>query len=271
MVVQLRRLPEQLLESELFGHEKGSFTGAAVAKAGLFEIADEATLFIDEIGEMPAAMQAKLLRVLEDGSMRRVGSLRERRVNVRVITATNRNLAEEVLRQSVPRGSLLPDQHDDDRLAAAARAPRRHSALHRQVPRTRLGDLAGRGGEAGTIPLARQRSSIDQRHRTGEDSRGRSVDRRLRSSPGIERSAGDASFLVRARAKATLSDDLESLQKSKIVEVLDRVGGNKTRARGSWELPAGRFIGFSNATSSEMHRATIRRRDSYAITPTSPA
>ena len=96
MVVNCAALPEQLLESELFGHEKGSFTGAAAAKAGLFEIADDATLFIDEIGEMPAAMQAKLLRVLEDGSMRRVGSLRERRVNVRVITATNRILADEV-------------------------------------------------------------------------------------------------------------------------------------------------------------------------------
>jgi transcriptional regulator with GAF, ATPase, and Fis domain len=93
VVVNCAALPEQLLESELFGHEKGSFTGAGAAKAGLIEISDEATLFIDE---MPAAMQAKLLRVLEDGSMRRVGSLRERRVNVRVITATNRNLAEEV-------------------------------------------------------------------------------------------------------------------------------------------------------------------------------
>src|ERR1700674_1537172 len=94
--VNCAAMPEQLLESELFGHEKGSFTGATGAKAGLFEIADDATLFIDEIGEMPPAMQAKLLRVLQDGSMRRVGSLREYRVNVRLITATNRNLAEEV-------------------------------------------------------------------------------------------------------------------------------------------------------------------------------
>ncbi|MDA1017808.1 MAG: sigma 54-interacting transcriptional regulator, partial [Planctomycetota bacterium] len=74
----------------------GSFTGASVAKQGLFEIADGGTLFIDEMGEMPASMQAKLLRVLEDGSMRRVGSLQERRVNTRVISATNRNLAKEV-------------------------------------------------------------------------------------------------------------------------------------------------------------------------------
>jgi transcriptional regulator with PAS, ATPase and Fis domain len=89
-------LSETLLESELFGHEKGAFTGAVAAKPGLFEIADHGTLFIDEIGEMPGVMQAKLLRVLQDGSMRRVGSLQERRVNVRVITATNRDLAKEV-------------------------------------------------------------------------------------------------------------------------------------------------------------------------------
>ncbi len=89
-------LTETLLESELFGHEKGAFTGAVVAKPGLFELADGGTLFINEIGEMPGVMQAKLLRVLQDGSMRRVGSLQERRVNVRVITATNRDLAVEV-------------------------------------------------------------------------------------------------------------------------------------------------------------------------------
>lgn len=89
-------LTETLLESELFGHEKGAFTGAVAAKPGLFELADGGTLFIDEIGEMPGVMQAKLLRVLQDGSMRRVGSLQERRVNVRVITATNRDLSTEV-------------------------------------------------------------------------------------------------------------------------------------------------------------------------------
>ena len=96
VVINCAALPESLLESELFGHEKGTFTGAVSAKAGLFEVADGGTLFIDEIGELAGALQAKLLRVLEDGSMRRIGSVKERRVKVRIISATNRDLAAEV-------------------------------------------------------------------------------------------------------------------------------------------------------------------------------
>lgn len=96
VVVNCAALAEQLLESELFGHEKGSFTGAVSAKQGLFEIADGGTLFIDEFGEMSGGLQAKLLRVLEDGSMRRVGSVTEQKVDVRVIAATNRDLEKEV-------------------------------------------------------------------------------------------------------------------------------------------------------------------------------
>ncbi len=89
-------LTESLLESELFGHAKGSFTGATEARKGLFEVADEGTLFLDEIGDMPLAMQAKLLRVLEDGIVVPVGSNKSTTVNVRVISATNHDLAELV-------------------------------------------------------------------------------------------------------------------------------------------------------------------------------
>ena len=96
IAINCAALPETLLESELFGHEKGSFTGAVATKLGLFEVADGGTLFIDEIGEMPGSLQSKLLRVLEDGSLRRVGSLKERHVNVRLLAATNRNLQAEV-------------------------------------------------------------------------------------------------------------------------------------------------------------------------------
>ena len=96
VVINCAALPEPLLESELFGHEKGAFTGAASSKQGLFEVADGGTLFIDEIGELAPALQPKLLRVLEDGSLRRVGSLKERHVDVRIIAATNRDLTKEV-------------------------------------------------------------------------------------------------------------------------------------------------------------------------------
>lgn len=96
VVINCAALPETLLESELFGHEKGSFTGAINTKPGLFEVADGGTLFIDEIGELAGSLQAKLLRVLEDGSLRRVGSVKERRVRVRLIAATNRDMAKEV-------------------------------------------------------------------------------------------------------------------------------------------------------------------------------
>jgi transcriptional regulator with GAF, ATPase, and Fis domain len=89
-------LPENLLESELFGHKKGAFTSADADKKGLFEIADGGTLFLDEIGEMPLSLQAKVLRVLQEGTIRALGSTRERQVDVRIICATNRDLASEV-------------------------------------------------------------------------------------------------------------------------------------------------------------------------------
>jgi len=91
-------IPENLLESELFGHEKGSFTGAMQQKAGLFEVADNGTLFLDEIGELPPMMQVKLLRVLQEQEFRRVGGTKDIKVDVRVIAATNKDLAEAVSR-----------------------------------------------------------------------------------------------------------------------------------------------------------------------------
>jgi DNA-binding NtrC family response regulator len=89
-------LPEQLFESEFFGHEKGAFTGATVLKRGLIEAAEGSTLFLDEIGELPAPMQVKLLHFLENGRYRRVGSTRDRAADVRIIAATNRRLTEDV-------------------------------------------------------------------------------------------------------------------------------------------------------------------------------
>ncbi|HEX4541583.1 MAG TPA: sigma-54 dependent transcriptional regulator [Candidatus Acidoferrum sp.] len=99
-------VPAELIESELFGHEKGAFTGAAIRHLGKFEQADGGTLFLDEIGDMPVAMQAKLLRVLEEGEVERVGGDKPIKVNVRVLVATHRNL-EELVKQNAFRRDLF--------------------------------------------------------------------------------------------------------------------------------------------------------------------
>jgi len=104
IAINCSAIPESLMESEIFGHERGAFTGAAERRLGCFELADGGTLLLDEIGEMPAPTQAKLLRVLEDGKIRRLGSKSETSVNVRVLAATNREPE-----QAVSKGDLRHD------------------------------------------------------------------------------------------------------------------------------------------------------------------
>ena len=97
--VNCAALPAGLIESELFGHEKGAFTGAIGAKAGRFELADGGTIFLDEIGDLPLELQAKLLRVLQEGELERIGGIRTIKINARVIAATNRNLARQIAKR----------------------------------------------------------------------------------------------------------------------------------------------------------------------------
>src|SRR5579862_4113718 len=104
VAINCSAIPESLMESEIFGHEKGAFTGAAERRLGCFELADGGTLLLDEIGEMPAPTQAKLLRVLEDHKVRRLGSKSETPVNVRVLAATNKDP-----QQAVAQGQLRQD------------------------------------------------------------------------------------------------------------------------------------------------------------------
>src|ERR671922_396560 len=94
--VNCAAIPEELIESELFGHEKGSFTGATEKQIGKFELADRGTIFLDEVGDMSAKTQAKVLRVLQEQEVERLGSARTIKVDVRVIAATNKNLEQEI-------------------------------------------------------------------------------------------------------------------------------------------------------------------------------
>ena len=104
VAINCSAIPETLMESELFGHEKGAFTGAASRRQGCFELADTGTLLLDEIGEMPAVLQAKLLRVIEERAVRRLGSRKEIEVDVRLLAATNRQP-----QQAVSEGTLRTD------------------------------------------------------------------------------------------------------------------------------------------------------------------
>ncbi len=134
--VNCAAIPHDLLESEMFGHERGAFTGAAGSRHGLLTTADGGTIFLDEIGEMPGALQAKLLRVLEDGVVRPVGSDRGTHVNVRVIAASNVDLGAGGGEGRVSRGPLLSFAGGADRDCAAARAALRYPASDRTLSRT---------------------------------------------------------------------------------------------------------------------------------------
>ena len=228
VTINCAALPETLLESELFGHEKGSFTGAVGAKPGLFEVADGGTLFIDEIGELPGSLQAKLLRVLEDGSLRRIGSVQERRVNVRLLAATNRDLAAEVEAKRFREDLYY-----------------RINVMTLELPplRERRGDIRllvqhflGPGWEI--EPPALQ--AMEAYHWPGNVRQLiNAIDRakilcdreaiRLQDLPREVASPSGSPAASAARMMET-TDDLEAIQRSKVVEVLRREAGNKSKA-----------------------------------------
>jgi DNA-binding NtrC family response regulator len=230
VVINCAALPESLLESELFGHEKGAFTGAVGAKPGLFEVADGGTLFIDEIGELPGSLQAKLLRVLEDGSLRRIGSVQERRVKVRLLAATNRNLAKEVEAKRFREDLYY-----------------RINVMSLELPplRERAGDVAllvrhflGSGWEIDPAALSameryrwpgnvRQLINAIERAKILAESETITVGDLPREVSA--QGSGETPF-AEARAPREPVDDLAAIQRSKVVEVLRREAGNKSRA-----------------------------------------
>lgn len=225
VVINCAALPETLLESELFGHEKGSFTGAIAAKPGLFEVADGGTLFIDEIGEMPGSLQAKLLRVLEDGSIRRVGSIQERRVKVRLLAATNRNLADEV-----KAGRFREDLYYRINVMSLELPPLRERAGDTSLLIDHL-----LGPDWTIEPEARQLlvqypwpGNVRQLINVLERGKILADDHVVRVHD-LPREITHATASARP-ATIDVTDDLASLQRTKILEILQRERGNKSRA-----------------------------------------
>ena len=184
--VSCAAIPTALIESELFGRERGAYTGALSRQIGRFEAANQSTLFLDEIGELPLEVQVKLLRVLQERVIERLGSTQQIKVDVRIIAATNRDLEQAVTDGSVPRGSLLSPQRVPDRRAAAARARRGHPGAGVGVHRRVLAavrqddrvDLEGQPARAAGLLVAGQRPRAAQRHRARGDSRHRPAARR---------------------------------------------------------------------------------------------
>jgi DNA-binding NtrC family response regulator len=226
VVINCAALPETLLESELFGHERGSFTGAVAAKPGLFEVADGGTLFIDEIGELPGSLQAKLLRVLEDGSLRRIGSVQERRVNVRLLAATNRNLAQEV-----GAGRFREDLYYRINVMSLELPPLRHRKS--DIPLL-VHHFLGPGWEIEPAALeAMQRYAWPGNVRQLINALERAkilCDSETIRLGDLPREVTVPPTESNANVDPPLTDDLAQIQRTKVVEVLRRESGNKSKA-----------------------------------------
>ena len=227
-------MPHDLIESELFGYEKGAFTGAQATKKGRFELADGGTLFLDEIGELNLSTQVKLLRVLQEREFERLGSTETIRANIRLVAATNKDLEKAIAGGRVPRGSVLPAERVRDLRAAAARAEAGRAAagrsLRREVrPRARQegqADLDARHRHAGQLPLAGQRPRAGQRHRA----RRRALRRpgRARAPPAAD--AADGRGLRHRRRRSSLKDSLEAFEKDALQDALKSARGNRAKA-----------------------------------------
>ncbi len=241
VAVNCGAIPEMLLESELFGHAKGSFTGATADKAGLFEEADGGTLLLDEIGELPASLQVKLLRVLQDGEIRRVGANASRRVDVRVLAATNRDLAQEVergrfradlfYRINVVTLSIAPLRERTEDIAPLVRHFLVRHAERLGVPAPEISVAALRALEEHLWPgNARELENA--------------VERALVLSGGERVDAGHLPSTVSSRAPVALApaEDLSvkrqtaRLERELIQRALERTRGNRTRAAQLLEL-----------------------------------
>ncbi|MEK7337160.1 MAG: sigma-54 dependent transcriptional regulator, partial [Nitrospirota bacterium] len=231
VVVDCGSLPETLLESELFGHMKGSFTGATVNKRGLFEEADGGTIFLDEIADTTSTFQAKLLRVLQEGEVKRVGGNQPIKVDVRVVSATNKDLSESVkaktFRQDLYyRLAVLPlslpplrERREDIPLLVehfvVASCKR-----HRQSPRTVSSDVMQALSEAAWPGNVRELQHY--------------IERAVVTTTGPDLTCGDIVALgskpPEEGLRTVVRDAVSLTERTRIVEALGKTGGNRLRA-----------------------------------------
>ncbi len=224
-------VPESLLESELFGHVRGSFTGATQDRIGLFEAANGGTLLLDEVGEMPPALQVKLLRALQEREIRRVGENRVRPVNARVLAATNRDLAAEI-RAARFREDLYYRLRVVE-LRVPSLRERREDVL--VLARTFLESASGRTGRkvTGFTPAAAQRLlsySWKGNVRELENAVERAVVLTRRSRVDIDDLPQEIGLAVPEPLAATEVRTLEQVERDYIAAVLRTVGGNRSQA-----------------------------------------
>jgi len=235
MNITCSALPEQLLESELFGHERGAFTDARLQKRGLLETADGGTVFLDEIGEMVPALQAKLLRFLEEKAFKRVGGAQDIRVDARVVAATNRNLEDEVIQ-----GRFRSDLYYRLNVLPIALPPLRSHA--EDVPLLVEYYIDGFNAEfrkrvLGVSPAAHV--MLQQYGWPGNVRELRNViERAMLLSDRNQLEAKDFAALATGGrsgddfALPAKGVDLEQLERSLVVQALERTGWNQTRAAG---------------------------------------
>ncbi len=230
-------LAETLLESELFGHKKGSFTGATEEKKGLFEIADGGTLFLDEITETPLSLQSKLLRALQEGEIRPVGATTAKHVNVRIVAATNRNLEEEVKRgrfredlyyrlKVFPiRLPPLRERRDDIPLLAAHFLERYAAEIGKPVggfAQQAMELMKGYDWPGNVRELQNEVQRLVIQLEPGAFATPELLSARIRQVEGLVGRAGVA--------KGTLKDMMDSVEKYFLLEALREHGNNKTNA-----------------------------------------
>ena len=231
-------IPETLLESELFGYEKGAFTDARAAKAGILEIASSGSIFLDEIGEMPLTVQAKLLRVLEEQTFRRLGGVRDIQVDVRVMAATNRKLTEAIqdgkfrldlyYRLNVIQVSLPAlRERKEDILPLAEHFVRLYNAKFKR-------EIQGISHPAGALLLAhvwpgnvRELRNVMERAMVLEEAdRIQSGSLQIRTDGGVP----EALQAAVGDSDAPFQTSLEEAERSLLTRALEKSGGNQTRA-----------------------------------------